>query len=111
MKLKTTVFDGAKYLTDPEDQADLLNDALQSGNAGYIADALGLIARARGMSRVARGSEVTREALYKSLTRSGDPKLTTVMGVLSTLGIELSCRSKVAKAAGKAPRAKSKRAA
>jgi len=68
----------------------LLSDALESGDAGYIANALGVIARARGMSDVARGAGVTREALYKSLSLEGDPKLTTLLGVLKTLGFKLS---------------------
>jgi len=73
---KTLPFDPAKHLTDPVDQADLLNDALATGNTAYIANALGTIARARGMSGVARGAGVTREALYKSLNKKGDPNLT-----------------------------------
>ena len=77
---KTLAFDPAEHLTDPADQVGLLSDALATGNAAYIANALGTIARARGMSDVARGAGVTREALYKSLTEKGDPKLTTFMG-------------------------------
>ena len=85
MATKTTPFDPAGYLTSAEDQTELLNDALASGDAGYIANALGVIARAQGMSQVARDAGVTREALYKGLTTTGDPKLSTVVGVLKTL--------------------------
>ena len=92
MRTKTTPFDPAQYLTDPEAQAELLNDAFASGDAGYIANALGTIARARGMTSVARGAGVTREALYKALTPTGDPKLTTFVNVLKTLKIDLRAR-------------------
>src|SRR5262249_1326021 len=57
-----------------EAQVELLNDALGSGDAGYIANALGVVARARGMAKVARGAGVIREALYKTLSPSGDPQ-------------------------------------
>lgn len=90
--IKTLPFDPAKYLTDPVDQAELLNDALATGDTAYIANALGTIARARGMSGVARGAGVSREALYKSLTKKGDPKLTTFMSVLKTMKIQLTAR-------------------
>jgi probable addiction module antidote protein len=85
--LKTTKFDAAKYLTAPQDQADLLNDALRSGHAGYVAAALGVIARARGMKEVAREAGITREALYKSLSEEGDPRLSTLLGVVKALGL------------------------
>ncbi len=88
--VKTEPFDAARYLTNPEAQADLLNDALASGDAPYIAQALGVIARARGMTEVARGAGVTREALYKSLSEDGDPRLTTLMGVTRALGVTLT---------------------
>ena len=51
---KLVPFDAARYTAAPESQAELLNDALASGDAGYVAQALGVIARARGMSEVAR---------------------------------------------------------
>lgn len=86
---KTEPFDAARYLGAPEAQAELLNDALASGNAAYVAQALGVIARARGMAAVARAAGVTREALYKSRSEDGDPRLTTLLGVLSALGVTL----------------------
>lgn len=90
MATKTIPFDAARYLGSAEAQADLLTDALESGDAGYIANALGVIARARGMAEVARGAGVTREALYKTLSPSGDPKLTTLLGVIRSLGFSLA---------------------
>jgi probable addiction module antidote protein len=92
MIVKTIPFDAALYLTDAQSQAELLTDALESGNATYIATALGVVARARGMSEVARESGVTRAALYKSLGPNGDPKLTTLVGVLKSLGLKLAVK-------------------
>ena len=90
--VKTIPFDAARYMTSPESQQDLLDDAFASGNAAYIANALGIIARARGMTEVAREAGVTREALYKSLSQEGDPRLTTLLGVARALGVTLTAR-------------------
>lgn len=94
--LKTETFDAARYLTTPDAQAELLSDALASDNAAYVAQALGVIARARGMTDVAREAGVTREALYKSLSEDGDPRLTTLLGVMRALGMTLSAQVKPA---------------
>jgi probable addiction module antidote protein len=90
MTTKTSPFDAAKYLKSRRAQATLLTEALETGDAAYIANALGVIARARGMSDVARNAGVTRVALYKALSRRGDPKLTTLLGVVKSLGFKLS---------------------
>ncbi|HEY5818413.1 MAG TPA: addiction module antidote protein [Mesorhizobium sp.] len=92
MPLETTIFDAAEYLDTPESQADLLADAFDSGDATYIAHALGVIARARGMTTVARDAGVTREALYKALSEKGDPKLSTLLGVMKALGVQLTAK-------------------
>jgi probable addiction module antidote protein len=88
--VKTEPFDASRYMTSSEAQAELLNDASPSGDACYVAQALGVIARARGMSEVARGAGVTREALYKALSENGDPRLTTLLGVARALGVTLT---------------------
>ena len=93
MPLKTKPFDAARYLNDSESQAELLADAFESGDAGYIAQALGVVARARGMTQVARKAGVTREALYKALANEGDPKLSTLLGVTKALGVRLTATS------------------
>ena len=89
MVATTVPFDPAEHLRSTEDQVELLIDAFATGDVAYIANALGTIARAHGMLEVARGAGVTREALYKSLTKSGDPKLTTFVSVLRTLKLDL----------------------
>jgi probable addiction module antidote protein len=88
--VKTEPFDAARYLTSASSQEELLNDALATGDAGYVAQALGVIARTRGMTEVARGAGVTREALYKALSENGDPRLTTLLGVARALGVTLT---------------------
>ena len=70
-------------------------DSLDDENIGEAAanlktDALGVVAKARGMSQVARDAGVTREALYKSLSEKGDPKLSTLIGVAAALGYKLT---------------------
>jgi probable addiction module antidote protein len=88
--VKTEAFDAANYLTSAKSQAELLNEALASGDAGFVAHALGIIARARGMTQVAKEAGVTREALYKALSENGDPRLTTLLGVARALGVRLT---------------------
>jgi probable addiction module antidote protein len=93
MVIKTLPFDPARHLTSPEAEAELLSDAMQTGDAGYIANALGVIACARGMTEVARGAGITREALYRALSEDGDPRLTTLLGVMRSLGLRLSVQA------------------
>ncbi|WP_438752584.1 addiction module antidote protein [Pararhizobium sp. O133] len=93
MAIETLPFDAAKYIDTPEAQAELLSDAFESGDAAYIAAALGTVARAKGMTQVARDAGVTREALYKALSSEGDPKLSTLLGVIKALGVNLTITS------------------
>lgn len=86
---ETTVWDAADYLDTPEDIASYLRAAFETTDAELIAAALGDVSRAKGMSAIARNAGVTREALYKGLTASGDPKLSTLVGVVRALGLQL----------------------
>jgi len=72
-----------------EDVAAYLEAALQDGDPQLIAAALGDIARAKGMSQIAREAGVGRESLYKSLSATGNPELATVLKVISVLGLQL----------------------
>lgn len=92
MAIRTKAFDSAKYLDTPEDHADLLSDALASGHTGYIAAALGTIARAHGMSRLAEETGLNRATLYAALKEDGNPTLDTVMRVTKAVGISLQAR-------------------
>lgn len=98
-KLHTVPFDAARYLRTSDDVVDTLNDAFASGEAGYVAAALGAAARSEGMSRIAEAAGLNRQALYTALSEEGNPTLGTMLGVLSALGIRLRCEAEVAKAA------------
>lgn len=88
-RTKTIPYDGSQFLADPVDQADALNDALDSGSAAVVAIALRDIAKARGMTEVARKVGITRAGLYKALSGDGDPKLSTFVALLAALNIKL----------------------
>lgn len=90
MTVRLKPFDAAKYVATDDDHADLLSDAFASGDQTYIANALGVVARSKGMTQVAREAGVTREALYKALSPTGDPKLSTLLGVMKALGVSLN---------------------
>lgn len=89
-KQKTKPFDPAEYLDDSASIAAYLSEALETGDPAFIADALGIIARARGMSDVAREAGVSRESLYRALSADGNPEFATVLRVLRALGLRLS---------------------
>jgi probable addiction module antidote protein len=88
-KTKTRSYDSAEYLETSEDMAAYLAAALEDGDARVIMHALGTIARARGMSQIARDAGVGRESLYKALSPDGAPLFTTVLKVVQALGIKL----------------------
>ena len=90
MPIKTIKFDPAKYLKTDEDCAGYLADALETGNAAFIADAIGIVARARGMTEISRKTGLGRATLYKALNTNGNPGLDTLLRVLDALGLSLS---------------------
>ncbi|MCL8000194.1 putative addiction module antidote protein [Brucella sp. 21LCYQ03] len=90
MALETTRFDVLDHLKTPEDRIAYLEAAFEDGDSKDIAMALGDIARSLGMTNVAKEAGVTREALYKALSEKGDPKLSTLLGVMKALGIHLT---------------------
>ena len=96
--LRTTPFDAGKYIRTAEDVVDTLNDALESGEAGYIAAVLGAIARSEGMTSIAEKSGVKRQALYRSLSEDGNPTLETLLGVLGALDLRLAVKETEGKA-------------
>lgn len=89
---RTTKFDAAAYLDTEERQAAYISAALETGDPEFVRDALGLVARARGVAKVARGAELNRESLYKALGKNGNPELATVMRVVRALGLTLTAR-------------------
>jgi probable addiction module antidote protein len=90
MPLETTRFDVLDHLKTADDRMLYLEAAFEDGDPALIAHALGDVARAAGMTSVAREAGVTREALYKSLSETGDPRLSTFLGVIKALGLKVS---------------------
>jgi probable addiction module antidote protein len=86
-------FDAAKHFETPEAQARLIDDALGTGNSTYIAKAIGVVARARGMTELAEKTGLSRQALYTALSENGNPSLDTFMKVIKALGVELHAGS------------------
>lgn len=93
MAIETEPWDSASYLNTPEDIALYLEAAFDDGDARVVAHALGVVARSKGMTEIARRAGVTREALYKSLSENGDPRLTTLLGVMKALGLRLTSKA------------------
>ena len=89
---KTTRFDAAAYLDSEARQVAYIAMALESGEPDFVRDALGLVARARGMGGIAKKAGLNRESLYKALGDSGNPEFGTVMRIVRALGLTLSAR-------------------
>jgi probable addiction module antidote protein len=87
VKTVTTVWDPAEHLETEADRAAYLEAALAEGDPALIAAALGDIARAKGMTQVAREAGLGRESLYKALSPDGNPEFATIMKVVSALGL------------------------
>ena len=89
---KTTRFDAADYLDSKERQVAYITAALETGDADFVRDALGIVARARGMSGIAKNAGLNRESLYKALGENGNPEFATVLRIVRALGLTLSVR-------------------
>lgn len=90
MALKTYPFDSSRYLDNDESQRELLIDAINSGDASYLVHALGVVARARGMTSLAEEAGVSREALYSAVADDTAPDIEALTRVLKQIGIERS---------------------
>lgn len=89
MTAETHAFDAAEFIDSRDAEIAFLNAAFETGDAHHITRALGVVARARGMTAIAKDAGVAREALYRSLSGEGDPKLSTILGVLKALNVRL----------------------
>ena len=92
MKAKSLSYDPAESLTTPEAIEYFVKDAMEDDNASYIVHALGIAARAKGMTKVASDTGLTREALYRSFSEEGNPSLKSTIAVLKSLGFRLTVR-------------------
>jgi probable addiction module antidote protein len=92
MKAKTTRFDVANYLDSEDRQVAYIAAALETGDPDFVRDAIGIVARSRGMGSIAKGAGLNRESLYKALGETGNPEFGTIMRVLHAMGLTLSAR-------------------
>lgn len=94
-RVKTSRFDVTDYLKTPEDCAAYLEASMDEapGDVAFLAEALGDVARAHGMARVAKKAGVSRESLYRSLSAEGNPELETVLRVAKSLGVRLAFKA------------------
>ena len=94
-KIKLRKWDSAEYLKTDEDMVLYLEACLEEAgdDAAFIAKALGTIARAKGMTQLAKETGLGRESLYKALSGEGNPSFATILKVMSALGIKLHAQS------------------
>ena len=87
--MKLTTFDAAQHLKTNQEMAVYLDEMLRENDPVMITHALGVIARAKGMTQLAKETGVSREGLYKALSSDGNPEFSTVLKVIKALGLTL----------------------
>ncbi len=93
MAKKLTSYDPAEDLGSDEAIGIFMAEAFQTNDAGYIAHALGVVARAKGMAQIAEQTGLSREQLYRSFSSQGNPTLKTTLAVMDALGIRLTAKT------------------
>lgn len=86
---KSKAFDAAKYLDTDEAVAEYISEALTTDDIDTITRAIGVAAKAKGMSQIAHDAGLSRESLYKALGSDGNPQFETILRVLAALGLQL----------------------
>ncbi len=89
MAQKLTTFDPAEGLASDDAIAAFIEEAFRTEDVGYIAHAVGVVARAKGMTQIAKDTGLSREQLYRSFSENGNPTLKTTIAVMKALGIAL----------------------
>ncbi|CDZ26309.1 addiction module antidote protein [Neorhizobium galegae] len=92
MAEKLTAYDPAEDLGSDQAIAAFMAEAFETADAAYIAHALGVVARAKGMMQIAKDTGLSREQLYRSFSATGNPTLKTTIAVMKSLGIELTAK-------------------
>ncbi|MBO1811614.1 putative addiction module antidote protein [Serratia ureilytica] len=92
MTEKLSNYDPAAALVDDEEIAAFMADAFETGDAAYVAKALGVVARAKGMAEIARETGLSREQLYRSFSERGNPTLKTTLAVMRALGVDMTAK-------------------
>ena len=93
MAVTITKWDAAEHLDNDESIAGFLAEAMEIGDQELIVHALNTVARARGMTQIAKDAGIARQALYKSLGDKGNPTLSTLLGVLKSLNLSLAVKA------------------
>lgn len=96
MAVKLLPYDSADLIETEEDIVTYLEIAMEGNDPKHIANALGVIARSKGMSEIAKKAGLGRQALYNALSENGNPTLETLAAVLSALGLELTVKKRAA---------------
>lgn len=96
-KKQTQPWDATEYLETQEDVVLYLDAAFEDGDPGLIAAALGDVARAKGMMKIAAEAGLGRESLYKALSPDGNPEFATVLKVMRALGLRLHASASTAR--------------
>lgn len=99
-KMITRAWDVAEHLETEADMAAYLDAALEEGDAALVVAALGDIARAKGMSQIARDAGLGRESLYKALSTTGNPEFVTILKVVRALGLQFHVQTADTQAVG-----------
>ena len=86
------LFDAAEYLDNDETVAEFLSAAMETGDPVFISHSLGVIARAKGIAKIALDTGLSREQLYRSFSENGNPTLRTMLSVMRSLGLELKAQ-------------------
>jgi probable addiction module antidote protein len=92
MTEKLTTYDPAEDLTTDEAVAVFMAEAFETNDASYIAHALGVVARAKGMTEIAHKTGLSREQLYRSFSEHGNPTLKTTIAVMQALGVDITAK-------------------
>ena len=90
MNTEFKTFDPSTYLDSPEAIASFLADAMETGDTSYISKAIGVAAKAKGMTSLAKATGISREHLYKAFSEDGNPTLKTTLAVMNSLGVQLT---------------------
>jgi len=92
MAEKLITYDPAEDLASAEAIATFMAEAFETNDANYIAHALGVVARAKGMAQIAGQTGLSREQLYRSFSENGNPTLKTTLTVMKALGLDLTAK-------------------
>ena len=92
-RVKTFPYDPAEDLISKDGIAIFIAEAFETGDPSYTANALGVVARSKGMSELARETGLSREQLYRSFSEDGNPTLKTTLAVMKALGLGMTAKA------------------